>query len=125
MAIKDSDSTVIGAGQASTIGYELRGDYPRGTVTGSVRLLAPQLAQPVLLNYEVRTKLHNSRVLLTIIVGLFQSFWIRASLQNRIALAQARTQADEIASQVFNHFKPVRRHRFGVLRPLVTIPEWP
>jgi hypothetical protein len=88
------------AGRAATVHYELRGDYPLGIATGSLKLIAPQLAQPIALPYEVHTKLHAFYLVLAIVLGLALSYYARTRLQKRIQLSQARLQADEILQEI-------------------------
>ncbi|HEY3443543.1 MAG TPA: hypothetical protein VGK29_22480 [Paludibaculum sp.] len=101
--VSTDPNVTVEAGEPKTIGYGLQGDFPRGTVTGSLKIVAPQLAQPVALAYEVRTKLHDAWVLFAIAFGLGLGYLVRVGMQNRIQLAQARAQADDIASQVTDH----------------------
>jgi hypothetical protein len=95
----------IPAGHAASIEFELEGDYPRGTSTGALKLIAPQLAQPVALPYEVHTKLHPLYLLLAIGIGLALSYLVRYQLQNRLLLSQARVQADQILQDVGDHLE--------------------
>jgi hypothetical protein len=92
--------STIQAGRAQTLHLDLTGDFPRGTTTGSFKLIAPQLAQPVTINYEVRTTLHELYLLFAILLGLGLSYIARYRLQERILRAQARLQADEILQEV-------------------------
>jgi len=101
--ISTDPNVAVEAGEPKTITYGLQGDFPRGTVNGSLKIVAPQLAQPVALLYEVRTKLHDAWVLFAIAFGLGLGYLVRIRLQRRIQLAQARAQADDIASQVADH----------------------
>jgi hypothetical protein len=94
------DRRDIPAGQAVPVAIQLRGDYPRGTVTGALKLIAPQLAQPVALPYEVHTRLWSFYLLLAIIAGLALSYYARTLLQDRIQLSQAQAQAQDILDEV-------------------------
>ena len=93
----------IAAGQPKDIGYQLKGEFPRGIAAGSLKIVAPQLAQPVTLNYEIRTKLHPLWVLIAIAAGLALGYIVRNVLQDRIELTRAQQQADEIAGLVSDH----------------------
>jgi hypothetical protein len=98
--VKLQGPSAIQAGRPQTLHLDLAGDFPRGTSTGSFKLIAPQLAQPVTLNYEVRTRLHEMYLLFAILLGLGLSYIARYRLEERILLAQARLQADEILQEV-------------------------
>jgi uncharacterized membrane protein len=94
------DRRDVPAGQAVPLALQLRGDYPRGTVTGALKLIAPQLAQPVPLLYEVHTRLWSFYLLFAIIAGLALSYYVRTLLEDRIQLSQAQAQAQDILDEV-------------------------
>jgi hypothetical protein len=102
-AVKLQGSSTIQAGRSQTLHLDLTGNFPRGTTTGSFKLIAPQLAQPVTINYEVRTRLHELYLLFAIALGLGLSYIARYRLQERILQAQARLQADEILQELTDH----------------------
>jgi hypothetical protein len=88
------------AGQTRTLNYDLSGSFPLGVVSGSVRFMAPELSDPALLNFEVRSHLTKWYVLLAIVGGLFLSWYLKVYLHNRIELADAVSKAATLLDKV-------------------------
>jgi hypothetical protein len=88
------------AGCQTTLNYSLTGSFPIGSVTGSLRFIAPELSDPVNLNYEVKSGLAWCYVPLAILLGLWISYQIKIKLQTAIALGEARVQAGTLRAKV-------------------------
>jgi hypothetical protein len=88
------------AGQTRTLNYDLSGNFPLGVVSGSVRFMAPELSDPALLNFEVRSHLTKWYVLLAIVGGLLLSWYLKVYLHNRIELADAVSKAATLLDKV-------------------------
>jgi len=119
--VKTPKKAFLPAGEPRVLPYELSGDFPLGTVTGSVRFLAPELSDPVTLNFEVRSRLTKAYILLAIILGLLFSWLLKVHLQNRIQLAEARSKGSELLGRVQANRSSHRDSAFrGAIDPAIS-----
>jgi hypothetical protein len=88
------------AGNSIPVSYDLSGNFPLGTVTGSIQVFAPELTDPMTLNFEVRSKLTKIYIFLAIVAGLFLSWLLKVYLHNVIDLADARSKGATLLNQV-------------------------
>jgi hypothetical protein len=98
-------SNRVAAGQSTDIGYSLKGDFPLGVVSGKLQLSAIELAEPVTLDYEVRSRLSSLYIPITIGVGFLLGFFVRVYLANVIAVGAATKQAGDLLKQVNDSIK--------------------
>lgn len=95
-----SASKFIAEGQTRQLAYDLSGDFPLGTVAGSIRFLAPELTDPVTLSFEVRSRLTKVYILVAIILGLLISWLLKVYLHNLVALGEARSKGSPLLDRV-------------------------
>ena len=101
------------AGCQTKLKYDLAGEFPLGDVTGSVQMIAPELSDPVSVNYEVKSGLVWLYVPAAIFIGLLISYLIKVKLQTTIELNEARAKAGDILSRVqadLNRYKDQAFH---------------
>jgi hypothetical protein len=84
----------------SKLPFTLEGDFPVGTATGSLVVDSPQLQAPVTLAFEVHTKRGVGWLFLVGAVGLFVGLAARVWLKGRIALQDAKVQAEELLQTI-------------------------
>ncbi len=82
------------------VSYELTGDFPLGTTTGSLRFFANELKEPKTLDFEVKTVLTKWWLLIAIFLGLAASFVTRNVLTRKIQLTEARIAGRKVAEQI-------------------------
>jgi hypothetical protein len=102
--IFDAIAGPIAPNAQETAAYRLEGEFPFGTVRGGLEILAPQLANPVPINFEVRTRAHPGNIVLIIIVGLLVGWFTRIFLQQRIELDQVLLAANEVQQRIRRAF---------------------
>jgi hypothetical protein len=90
----------VPAGQTASVTYSLKGEFPLGTVTGSSQINSPQLAQPVTLNWEVRTASWVGLIVVYALLGSLLSWLLKTFLQAQIQLGEARVKADSLIARV-------------------------
>lgn len=88
------------AGNSIPVSYDLSGNFPLGTVTGSIQVFAPELTDPMTLNFEVHSKLTKIYIFLAIVAGLFLSWLLKVYLHNVIDLADAKSKGATLLNQV-------------------------
>lgn len=87
-------------GKTRKVSYELNGCFPLGTVTGSMQITAPQLTQAVPLNFEVHSRLPLLMIFVYALMGAIISWFLKAVLQTRIELNEARSKARDLLQLV-------------------------
>jgi hypothetical protein len=92
--------TLIGLGEQAKLSYSLGGDFRLGTATGSLKIDAPQLANPVSFDFEVHSRVHWIYIGVTIALGLVASYLVKVRLQQKIELDQARLDAQKLVERV-------------------------
>jgi hypothetical protein len=90
----------IGPGGQAKLNYSLDGDFRLGTATGSVKMDAPQLANPVSFDFEVRSRVHWIYIGIAIALGLVISYLLKVRLQQKIELDQARLDAQKLIERI-------------------------
>lgn len=73
----------------------LAGDFPLGNTPGTALVTSPQLAEPLLVNFEVRARRSAGYIIAVILLGLFFGFFVRIWAQRQIDLYNARSKAAE------------------------------
>jgi hypothetical protein len=82
------------------IPYDLDSGFPLGAVTGKLRFSAPELASPVLLDYEVRSRLSSAYIPVIIGLGFLLGWLVRKHLAKVIQLGEARDAAKRLLATV-------------------------
>jgi hypothetical protein len=90
----------IKPGEQANIDYRLKNDFELGTATGTMRIDALQLANPVSFDFEVRSRVHWIYIGITIAVGLFISYLVKVKLQQRIEFDQAHLDAQRLVERI-------------------------
>jgi hypothetical protein len=90
----------IAPGRSAHISYRVDPGLPLGSSTGKLRFSAPELADPVVLDYEVRTRLSSGYIPIIIVSGFFLGWLVRKRLATLIRLGQTRTAAARVLSSV-------------------------
>ncbi len=90
----------IGAGQQGEIPYIADMDFTLGNITGKLRFSAIELANSVLLDYEVRTRLSSAYIPLIIGLGFLLGWLVRIRLAEIIQLGEARSASARLLSSV-------------------------
>lgn len=93
-------SAKLEAGGHTNVGYETEGDFPLGTVKGSLEVSAAELSDALPLNFEVRSRLASIYILVFIVFGLFMSYFLKRKLQPEITLGQALIQGRRLLKHV-------------------------
>jgi hypothetical protein len=96
----DSGLVEIAAGQSAEVKYSVDEGVPLGTVTGALRFSATELAEPVSLDYEVRTKLTSWFIPVVIAFGFFVGWLVRKRLVDIAQLGEARERAKTLLAKV-------------------------
>jgi len=73
----------------------LDGVFPLGTTTGTALINSPQLSEPISVPFEIKVRRPEYYILITIIIGLIASFFVRTIAQKQIDLYKAREKATE------------------------------
>jgi hypothetical protein len=84
----------------SSVDYKVAGDLRPGKVIGTFEVVAPQLADPVPLRFEITTKQGAGYLLLTIIASLVAGYFIRIALEKKIALNSTRLKGWDLVSRI-------------------------
>jgi hypothetical protein len=87
---------IIPPGGTKTIAYALGGDFPIGTVKGSVELSSPQLKAPLAVSYEVRTRRTKAWIFLLLAAGLAVGFLTRNWLVYQVSLNEKRVELESL-----------------------------
>jgi hypothetical protein len=89
----------LGAGETTRLNAAAPTRFPLGTTSGRVEISAPQLAEPVVVAYEVRAKVHPGWLVALSLLGLGFGYLVRIGLQvvqerskGRLALLDVRAQ---------------------------------
>ena len=90
----------IGAAGQAPIPYTVNSTFPLGTVAGKLRFSAPELTSPVLLDYEIRTRLSSAYIPVVIGLGFLLGWLVRKHLVQLIQLGEARGAATRVLSPV-------------------------
>ena len=90
----------IATDRQAEIPYAVDTGFPLGTVTGKLRFSALELTNPVLLDYEVRTRLSSAYIPVIIGVGFLLGWLVRKRLAQLIQLGEARDAAARLLSPV-------------------------
>jgi hypothetical protein len=85
--------------------YKLEGEFPLGTVKGVMEITSPQLAEPTLVNFEVRTRRASWLLLVIIGAGLIAGYLVRTVLQFQIQLNEARAKGYELRGRLERELK--------------------
>lgn len=99
LAITLPNASVSARGEAK-LTYGKTGYFPLGVTKGSVELSAPQLAEALTIQYEIRRRLTGAYIILIILFGLLAGFVVRTVLKRRIELNQARLKAIEFGQRI-------------------------
>jgi hypothetical protein len=90
----------VGPGQSRCLDYKAVGDFPWGPQVQAYSLRSPELAAPVPVTFDVRTRLHRAYVLFYILLGVLVSLVVKVVLQRRIDQGTARNLALELEEKV-------------------------
>src|SRR6266496_1220850 len=97
----DSQPIALPAGQTADVKYTIDRGVPLGTVTGALRFSATELTEPVLLDYELRTKLSAALFIPVVVsLGFFIGWLVRKRLVDIANLGEARERAKALLSKV-------------------------
>lgn len=83
----------------------LLGTFPLGVSRGTVKITAPELAEPVTVAIEVRAHRHPWLILLLIPGGLILGYLIRVGLQHQIERDQAKLKAADFGELLANEMR--------------------
>jgi hypothetical protein len=111
-------------GGMATINYAPGGNFPIGTVKGSVEFSSPQLKSPLAVNYEVRTRRAKSWILLLLAAGLLVGYLTRNWLAYQVSLNEKRVELESLRLRLegeLSHIPDAQYHRElnDMLEPLV------
>jgi hypothetical protein len=90
----------VGPGRSRCLEYESVGAFPWGALVQAYSLRSPELAAPVAVTFDVRTRLHRAYVLAYIVLGVIAAFIVKVFLQRRIDQGTARGLAFELEETV-------------------------
>jgi len=91
----------IAAGNKGKTDYRLANDFDLGTATGSLKLDAAEVLDPLgTVDFEVRSHVHWIYIGLTIALGLLCSYWLKVRLQQKLELDQARLDGQKLVERV-------------------------
>ncbi len=90
----------IPAGAALPIKYNLTGNFPLGSFTGNAQISAPQLAEPVAIQFEVKNRLGSWIIILLLVLGLAIGWLSRTYLTYQVELDKARLEGGRVLSQL-------------------------
>lgn len=90
----------IKPGEQVNLDYRLKNDFDLGTVAGTMKIDAAELANPVSFDFEVRSRVHWIYIGITIAVGLFISYLVKVKLQQRIEFDQAHLDAQRLVERI-------------------------
>jgi hypothetical protein len=91
--MKDAEISPMGS---IRLNYSLIGDFPYGASTGTVKLYAPQLIEPLTVTVEVRTRCPRYVIFGIILLGIFFSLLMRTYLPRQSEVEKARSRADDL-----------------------------
>lgn len=97
-------------GKASLTG-SLGGPFPLGTVSGQLELSATELAAPVQVPFQVKTRRVHWALWLTLAAGLVFGYLMRTKLQSIIQMSELRVQVADVLRQLqarLNEYKDTR-----------------
>jgi hypothetical protein len=80
----------------ATLPYTLAGDFPDGKITHTLRFEAPQLTAPATVTVDVETRWIGLYLWFAVLLGLGAGYYVKVILRDRIELAKARVQADDL-----------------------------
>ncbi|HEX7316316.1 MAG TPA: hypothetical protein VF297_20590 [Pyrinomonadaceae bacterium] len=83
-----------------TVSYNLNGEFHPGTTKGTALINSPQLAEPVPVNFEVRTRFARWYIVAVIVLGLLAGYFLRTWLKERVALNESRLKAYDRLEQL-------------------------
>lgn len=96
--LRFADVQPVPADDKRRVNYSLTGSFPLGTGTAALEVDAPQLAAPVSVPVQVRTRWHPILIPLVVLAGLLVGLLTRSILTRWIQLRQAQVTAiDELA----------------------------
>jgi hypothetical protein len=90
---KGASSLTLAAGDRFTIEYDISDDVPYGLTSGSVRVMAPEVAKALVIPVEIRDVLSREYLALVIVIGLVLSYLVKVALHNRLQRSRARAAA--------------------------------
>jgi hypothetical protein len=93
-------SPQLGPGQSRCLDYKAVGAFPWGPQVQAYSLTSPELAAPVPITFDVRTRLHRAYVLLYVLLGVLVGLVVKVILQRRIERGTARDLALELEDEV-------------------------
>lgn len=96
----DATQPTVPASKQASLAYSLDGHFPLGNATGTMKIDAPQLANPVPFDFEVRSRVHWIYIGITIALGLVISYFVKVWLQQTIELDQARLDAQKLIERI-------------------------
>ncbi len=89
-------AVTIPPGGTAMIEYAPGGDFPVGTVKGTVELSSPQLKAPLAVSYEVRTRRTKSWIFLLLFAGLVVGYLTRNWLAYQVSLSAKRVELEAL-----------------------------
>lgn len=113
----------VEAGKSAEVPYNLAGEFPLGKASGSLEATAPELADTVPFNFEVRSRLARWYIFLFIVPGLLIGWFLKVELQHNIEMGEARLRATVLLDQIqadFNNRKDAQ-FRSGIETALIEL----
>ena len=103
----------ISAGGALPITYNLTGDFPLGSFTGNAQITAPQLAEPVTIQFEVKNRLGSWIIILLLVIGLAIGWLSRTYLTYQVELDKARLDGGRVLAQLAAQMDRIPDQKFA------------
>jgi hypothetical protein len=95
-----AEPLAVAPGRQVDVPYSLDRGLPLGTITGKLRLSAPELADAATLDYEIRTRLSGAYIPVVIAIGFLLGWLVRKYLAGLIRLGEVRGSAARLLSPV-------------------------
>ena len=121
----NAGSLLVPPGQARCLEYAARGDFPWGSQVQSYSLMASELAAPVPITFDVRTRLWRIYVVVYILLGGLIGFVVKIKLQQGIdrreAVDLALALEEKVATDLAKHQDS--RFRSALQDPLAALQQ--
>ncbi|MDX1406876.1 MAG: hypothetical protein R3330_02050 [Saprospiraceae bacterium] len=94
------DTANLSADGIAYVPINLRGNFPLGTTNGIVEFDAPQMAQPLQIPMEIKTRLGYAWLWVFLIIGLILGWFVKKYLKSQADLSQAQLEAVELLKEI-------------------------